>query len=252
MGPKTNPIGNRLGIIRGWDSNWFGGRKFEQKLVEDDKIRKYLNARLAKASVSKIYIERTLKLLTVTINTARPGLIIGKAGSEVDKLKEELKKLTGKDVQINISEVKRPELDAVLVAQNIAKQIEGRVQYRRAIKNAIVSTMRSGAEGIKVSIAGRIGGAEIARSEHYKEGRTPLHTLRADIDYAHAEAHTTYGRIGVKVYICRGVVYGKRELVPSTVGGQQKDHRPVMGGERRSGNGSSRRRMNNNRNNNNK
>ena len=164
MGQKTNPIGNRLGIIRGWDSNWFGGRRFEQKLVEDDKIRKYLNARLAKASVSKIYIERTLKLLTVTINTARPGLIIGKAGSEVDKLKEELKKLTGKDVQINISEVKRPELDAVLVAQNIAKQIEGRVQYRRAIKNAIVSTMRSGAEGIKVSIAGRIGGAEIARS----------------------------------------------------------------------------------------
>ena len=241
MGQKTNPIGNRLGIIRGWDSNWYGGRKFEQKLVEDDKIRKYLNARLAKASISKIYIERTLKLLTVTINTARPGLIIGKAGSEVDKLKEELKKLTGKDVQINISEVKRPELDAVLVAQNIAKQIEGRVQYRRAIKNAIVSTMRSGAEGIKVSISGRIGGAEIARSEHYKEGRTPLHTLRADI-----------GRIGVKVYICRGVIYGKRELVPSTVGGQQRDHRPAMGGGERRNGGNSRRRPSNNKNNNNK
>ena len=188
MGQKTNPIGNRLGIIRGWDSNWFGGRRFEQKLVEDDKIRKYLNARLAKASISKIYIERTLKLLTVTINSARPGLIIGRAGSEVDKLREELKKLTGKDVQINISEVKRPEMDAVLVAQNIAKQIEGRIQYRRAIKNAITSTMRTGAEGIKVSIAGRIGGAEIARSEHFKEGRTPLHTLRADIDYANAVA----------------------------------------------------------------
>lgn len=249
MGQKTNPIGNRLGIIRGWDSNWYGGRKFEQKLVEDDKIRKYLNARLAKAGISKIYIERTLKLLTVTINTARPGLIIGKAGSEVDKLKEELKKLTGKDVQINISEVKRPEMDAVLVAQNIAKQIEGRIQYRRAIKNAIGSTMRIGAEGIKVSISGRIGGAEIARSEHFKEGRTPLHTLRADIDYAHAEAHTTYGRIGIKVWICRGVIYGKRELVPSTVGGQQKDHRPAgMGGDRRNGNGNPRRRPSNNNN----
>lgn len=225
MGQKTNPIGNRLGIIRGWDSNWYGGRKFEQKLVEDDKIRKYLNARLAKAGISKIYIERTLKLLTVTINTARPGLIIGKAGSEVDKLKEELKKVTGKEVQINISEVKRPEVDAVLVAQNIAKQIEGRVQYRRAIKMAIASTMRVGAEGIKVSVSGRIGGAEMARTEHYKEGRTPLHTLRADIDYSQAEAHTTYGRIGVKVWICRGLIYGKRELVPSTVGGQQKEKR---------------------------
>lgn len=250
MGQKTNPIGNRLGIIRGWDSNWYGGRKFEQKLVEDDKIRKYLNARLAKAGISKIYIERTLKLLTVTINTARPGLIIGKAGSEVDKLKEELKKITGKEVQINISEVKRPELDAVLVAQNIAKQIEGRVQYRRAIKNAITSTMRIGAEGIKVSISGRIGGAEMSRTEHYKEGRTPLHTLRADIDYSLAEAHTTYGRIGVKVWICRGVIYGKRELVPATVGGQQKDYRPSAGGDRRS-NGAPRRRSNGNRNNNN-
>lgn len=238
MGQKTNPIGNRLGIIRGWDSNWYGGRKFEQKLVEDNKIRKYLNARLAKAGISKIYIERTLKLLTVTINTARPGLIIGKAGSEVDKLKEELKKLTGKDVQINITEVKRPELDAVLVAQNIAKQIEGRIQYRRAIKTAIASTMRIGAEGIKVSISGRIGGAEMSRTEHYKEGRTPLHTLRADIDYALAEAHTTYGRIGIKVWICRGIVYGKRELVSAIPGGQrnesrQGDRRPASGGQRR-------------------
>ena len=223
MGQKVNPIGLRLGIIRGWDSNWFGGKKFEEKLVEDDKIRKYLNARLAKAGISKIYIERTLKLVTVTINTARPGLIIGKAGQEVDKLKEELKKLTSKDVQINISEVKRPELDAVLVAATIARQIEGRVSYRKAIKTAITSTMRVGAEGIKVSVSGRIGGAEMARREHYKEGRTPLHTLRADIDYAQAEAHTTYGRIGVKVWICKGIVYGKRELVPSTVGGNLKE-----------------------------
>ena len=248
MGQKTNPIGNRLGIIRGWDSNWYGGRKFEDKLVEDDKIRKYLNARLAKASISKIYIERTLKLLTVTISSARPGLTIGRAGSEVDKLREELKKLTGKDVQININEVKRPEMDSVLVAQNIAKQIEGRIQYRRAIKNAITSTMRSGAEGIKVSIAGRIGGAEIARSEHFKEGRTPLHTLRADIDYANAEAHTTYGRIGIKVWICRGVIYGRPELVSTTVGGQQKDARPGFGGGRRQ-EGAPRRRQGNRNNN---
>ena len=238
MGQKTNTIGNRLGIIRGWDSNWFGekkDRKFEQNIVEDDKIRKYLNARLAKAGISKIYIERTLKLLTVTINTARPGMIIGKSGSEVDKLKEEIKKITGKDVQINISEVKRPEMDAVLVAQNIAKQIEGRVMYRRAIKTAITSTMRIGAEGIKVQISGRIGGAEIARTENYKEGRTPLHTLRADIDYALAEAHTSYGRIGIKVWICRGIVYGKQELVPSTVGGQGmgRDRRPMGAGDRR-------------------
>ena len=249
MGQKTNPIGNRLGIIRGWDSNWFGGRRFEQKLVEDDKIRKYLNARLAKASISKIYIERTLKLLTVTINSARPGLIIGRAGSEVDKLREELKKLTGKDVQINISEVKRPEMDAVLVAQNIAKQIEGRIQYRRAIKNAITSTMRMNAEGIKVSISGRIGGAEIARTEHFKEGRTPLHTLRADIDYALAEAHTTYGRIGIKVWICRGIVYGKRELVSAIPGGQRNESRQ---GDRRPASGGQRRRPSNNRNNNSK
>ena len=231
MGQKTNPIGNRLGIIRGWDSNWYGGRKFGPKLVEDNKIRKYLSVRLSKASVSKIYIERTLKLLTVTINSARPGLVIGRNGSDVDILKEELKKLTGKDVQINVFEVKRPETDAVLVAQNIARQIEGRVQYRKAVKTAISSTMRVGAEGIKVSISGRIGGAEIARTEHYKEGRTPLHTLRADIDYSQAEAHTTYGRIGVKVWICRGILYGKQELVSSTVGGQSRERR---GGARQS------------------
>lgn len=212
MGQKTNPIGNRLGIIKGWDSNWYGGKKFDAKLIEDDKIRKYLNARLAKAGISRIIIERTLKLVTVTIHTARPGIIIGKGGSEVDKLKEELKKLTSKEVQINISEIKRPELDAVIVANNIAKQIEGRISFRRAIKTSVASTMRIGAEGIKVLISGRLGGAEMARSEQYKDGRIPLHTLRADIDYAQAEAHTTYGRIGIKVWICKGLVYGKPDL----------------------------------------
>lgn len=215
MGQKVNPIGLRLGIIRGWDSSWYGGKKFETKLIEDHKIRKYINARLQKASISIIYIERTLKLVTITINTARPGIIIGKAGQEVDKLKEELKKITNKEVQINISEIKRPELDAVLVAQTIAKQIEGRMFYRRAVKTSIAATMRAGAEGIKVTISGRIGGAEMARSEHFKEGSTPLHTLRADIDYNHAEAHTTYGRLGVKVWICRGLIYGKKDLFQS-------------------------------------
>ena len=212
MGQKVNPISLRLGIIKGWDSNWYGGKSFESKLVEDNKIRLYLQARLSKAGISKIYIERTLKLVTVTINTARPGLIIGKGGQEVDKLKEELKSITNKEIQINISEIKRPELDAVLVAQSIAKQIEARVSYRRAIKMAIASTMRVGAEGIKVSVSGRIGGAEMARTEHAKEGRTPFHTLRADIDYSHAEAHTTYGRIGVKVWICKGLIFGKPDL----------------------------------------
>ena len=204
MGQKTNPIGNRLGIIKGWDSNWYGGKNFENKIVEDDQIRKYLNARLSKAGISRIIIERTLKLVTVTINTARPGIIIGKAGQEVDKLKEELKKLTGKEVQINISEIKRPEIDAVIVGNTIARQLEGRISYRRAIKTAIASAMRIGAEGIKVQISGRLGGAEMARREQFKDGRIPLHTLRADIDYALAEALTTYGKLGIKTWICKG------------------------------------------------
>jgi len=228
MGQKTNPIGLRLGIIKGWDSNWYGGNKYDTKLVEDQKIRQYLNARLSKAGISKIIIERTLKLITVTINTARPGIIIGKGGQEVDKLKEELKKLTGKEVQINISEIKRPELDAYLVAQTVAKQIEGRISFRRAVKTAIASTMRLGAEGIKIMVSGRVGGAEMARSEMYKEGRIPLHTLRADIDYAVAEAHTTYGRIGVKVWICKGEVFGKKDLTPFTE--ETAKGRPVSGG----------------------
>ena len=193
MGQKTNPIGNRLGFIRGWDSQWYGGKRFEDKLVEDHKIREYVYARLKNASVSHIVIERTMKLVTVTINTARPGIIIGKGGQEVDKLKEELKKLTGKEVQINIFEIKRPELDAKLVADAIARQIEGRISFRRAAKMSVASTMRMGAEGIKVKISGRLNGAEMARTEQYKDGRTPLHTFRADIDYALSEAHTTYG-----------------------------------------------------------
>ena len=217
MGQKTNPIGLRLGIIKGWDSNWYGGKEFSAKLVEDDKIRKYLNARLGKAGISKIAIERSLKYVTVTIFTARPGMIIGKGGEEVDKLKKELVKLTGKEIQININEIKRPELDAYIVASTIAKQIEGRVSYRRAIKTASAGTMRIGAEGIKILISGRVGGAEIARSESFKEGRIPLHTLRADIDYSLVEAHTSYGRLGIKVWICKGEIYGKPELVPTSV-----------------------------------
>ncbi len=214
MGQKTNPIGNRLGIIRGWESNWYGGRDYGDKIVEDYKIREYVFARLAKASVSRVIIERTLKLVTVTITTARPGIIIGKGGQEVDKLKEELKKITNKEVQINIFEIKRPEVDAKLVAASIARQIENRISYRRAIKMAIAAAIRMNAEGIKVQISGRLNGAEMARSENYKEGRIPLSTFRADIDYALEESHTTYGRIGVKVWIMKGEVYGKRELSP--------------------------------------
>lgn len=215
MGQKTNPIGNRLGYIHGWESNWYGGNDYRDKIVEDDQIRKYLFVRLSKASISKIIIERTLKLITVTINTARPGVIIGKGGQEVDKLKEELKKITKKEIQINIFEVKRPELDARLVADGVARQLEARISFRRAIKMAIASTMRMGSEGIKIKISGRLNGAEMARSEMYKEGRIPLHTFRADIDYAVSEAHTTYGRLGIKVWICKGEVYGKRDLSPN-------------------------------------
>ena len=215
MGQKVNPISNRLGFIRGWDSNWYGGKNYGDELVEDSKIRKYLNVRLAKASVSKIVIERTLKLVTITVCTAKPGIIIGKGGQEVDKLKEELKKITDKEVQINIFEVKKPDLDATIVANNIARQVEGKIAYRRAIKSAIANTMRNGAEGIKILISGRLNGAEMARSEMFKEGRTPLHTLRADIDYCQTEALTKVGLLGIKVWICRGEVYGKKDLAPN-------------------------------------
>ena len=215
MGQKVNPISNRLGIIKGWDSNWYGGRNYSEKLVEDYKIREYLTARLSKASISKIVIERTLKLITVTVNTARPGIIIGKGGQEVDKLKEELRKITNKEVQINIFEVKRPELDATIVSNNLARQIEGKISYRRAIKMTIASTMRMGAEGIKVQISGRLGGAEMARTEILKEGRIPLHTFRADIDYALGEALTKVGLLGIKVWIFKGEIFGHRDLAPN-------------------------------------
>jgi small subunit ribosomal protein S3 len=212
MGQKVNPVGFRLGYIRGWESNWYGGKNFAQKLVEDDKIRKYINARIPKGSVSRVVIERTLKRITLTIHTARPGIVIGKAGSEVDKLREELKKLTKKDVQINIFEIKRPEIDAKLVGETIAQQLRARISFRRAMKQAIQSAMRVGAQGIKIKLSGRLGGAEMARSEMYKEGRIPLHTLRADIDYAISESLTVYGLIGIKVWIFKGEVFGKRDL----------------------------------------
>lgn len=243
MGQKVNPISNRLGIIRGWDSNWFGGKNFGDNLVEDQKIRKYLNERLAKASVSRIVIERTLKLVTITICTARPGLVIGKGGQDVDKLKEELKKLYKKEIQVNIYEIKKPELDANIVATSIARQVEGKIAYRRAIKMAIQNTMRAGAEGIKVQISGRLNGAEIARAEMLKEGRTPLHTFRADIDYCQEEALTKVGILGIKVWICRGEVYGKKDLTPNFSQEKQQGGRPGGRGNNRGGN----RKRNNNR-----
>jgi len=215
MGQKVNPIGLRLGIIRGWDSNWYGGSSFSEKLVEDQNIRKYIDARIPRGGVSKIVLERTLKRITITIHTARPGVVIGKGGTEVDKIKEELKKITGKDVQINIFEIKRPELDAKLVGESVAQQLAARISYRRAMKQAIASAIRVGAQGIKIKVSGRLGGAEMARSEQYKEGRIPLHTLRADIDYAISEAQTVYGKIGIKVWIFKGEVYGKRDLSPN-------------------------------------
>ncbi len=209
MGQKTNTVGFRLGVTSTWDSQWYDEKDFAEKLYEDERIRKYVKARLKKAGIARVTIERTAKRISLTIHTSKPGVVIGKQGQEVDKLKEEMKKLTGKDVNISINEIKRPELDATLVAENIASQLEGRVAFRRAMKNAIASSMRMGAEGIKVICAGRLGGAEMARTEQYKEGRIPLHTLRADIDYARGTAQTIYGAIGVKVWICKGEVIGK-------------------------------------------
>ena len=238
MGQNTNPISHRIGITRGWDSNWCGGN-YAEKIAEDYEIRKYLGNRLEKASLSRIVIERTLKLITVTIYAARPGFIIGKQGTEVEKLKEELKKVTSKDVQINIYEVKRPEVDAHIVADSIARQIEGRVSYRRAIKMAVANTMRMGAEGIKVQISGRVGGAEMARNEMFKEGRTPLHTFRADIDYALAVANTKVGTLGIKVWICNGEKYGKQDLTPAALAAANAQ---AAGGNGRGGNGRSDRR----------
>ena len=238
MGQKVNPISNRLGIIRGWDSNWFGGMDFGDNLVEDQKIRQYLNKRLEKASVSRIVIERTLKLVTITICTARPGIVIGKGGADVDKLREELKNLFKKEIQINIYEVKKPDLDATIVGNNIARQLEGKIAYRRAAKMAIQNAIRSGAEGIKIQISGRLNGAEMRRKEMFKEGRTPLHTFRADIDYCQCEALTKVGLLGVKVWICRGEIYNKVDLAPNFAQEKESrrpnnDRRDRRGGRRR-------------------
>ncbi|HAA13613.1 MAG TPA: 30S ribosomal protein S3 [Cytophagales bacterium] len=236
MGQKVNPIGLRLGVIKGWDSAWYGGKDFSTKLVEDTKIREYIQARIPKGGISRVVIERTLKRITLTIHTARPGVVIGKGGQEVDKIKEELKKLTSKDVQINIFEIKRPELDAKLVADSVCQQLEARISFRRAMKQAIASAMRVGAQGIKIKASGRLGGAEMARSEMYKDGRIPLHTLRADIDYAISEANTVYGKIGVKVWIFKGEVYGKRDLSPN-VGSSNSGNQGGGGNRRRRGGG---------------
>ena len=235
MGQKTNPIGNRLGIIKGWDSNWYASSKdFGAYVVADERIRQYLHARINKGGIAKIIIERTLKRITITIHTSRPGIIIGKGGSEVDRIKEELKKLTGQEVQINIVELRKPELDAAIVGESIAKQVEARINYKRAIKMAIQAGMRGGAEGIKIRISGRLNGAEMARSEEFKEGRTPLHTFRADIDYALKEALTVYGKLGIKVWICKGEVLGKRDLSPNVGVDQKKSGgRQKRGGGRR-------------------
>ena len=220
MGQKTNPISNRLGVIRGWDSNWYGGKDYAAKILEDTKIREYLNARLSKASLSKIVIERTLKLITVTIHTARPGVIIGKGGAEVEVIKKDLAKLTGgKAVSINITEVRKPDCDAQLVAEGVAAQLEKRMSFRRCMKQAIGRSMRAGVKGIKMMVSGRLDGAEIARSEQYHEGSIPLQTLRADIDYGFAEAHTTFGMIGVKCWIYKGEVI--KSAKKSVEGGEQ-------------------------------
>ena len=250
MGQKINPVAFRLGVIRGWESNWYGGKTFDVKLIEDEKIRKYIMARIPKGGIAKIVIERTLKRIILTINTARPGVVIGKGGGEVDKIKEELKKLTAKEVQINIFEIKRPELDAKLVGESIAQQLEARISYRRAMKQSIAGTMRVGALGIKIKLSGRLAGAEMARTEQYKEGRIPLHTLRADIDYAISEAQTVYGKIGIKVWIFKGEVYGKRDLSPNvgvvSATGQQPSGGNQSQGKRRPDNNGPKKRSNNN------
>ncbi len=210
MGQKTNPIGLRVGIIRGWESNWYESKSYASKLKEDKDVRNYVRQRLSKAGVSRIIINRTTKSVILTIHTSRPGVVIGKSGKEISQLEQELKKLTDKEVKVQINEIKRPELDAYLVGENIANQLKGRVSFRRAMKQAITSSMRMGAEGIRVMCSGRLGGAEMARTEQYKDGRIPLHTIRADIDYASVTSHTIYGAIGVKVWICRGEILGKR------------------------------------------
>jgi small subunit ribosomal protein S3 len=237
MGQKANPIGNRLGIVRGWESNWYSNKKdYGKKLIEDNKIRTYIAARISKGGIAKIVIERTLGKLIITIHTSKPGIIIGKGGGEVDRVKEELKKLTSnEDVQINILEIRRPEMDAMIVGDTIARQIENRINFKRATKMAIASTLRMGAEGIKIQLSGRLNGAEIARSEKFMQGRVPLHTFRMDIDYANVFAQTVYGKIGIKVWICKGEVLQKRDLNPNFIAGGEKAG--AMGDRRDGGRG---------------
>ncbi|MEX2436092.1 MAG: 30S ribosomal protein S3 [Balneolaceae bacterium] len=230
MGQKTNPTGFRLGIIRGWESNWYSEENEPAMLLEDTKLREYLAARLRNGGLSNTVIERTPKRILLTLNTSRPGVIIGKGGEQIELLREELKKITNKEVQINVSEIKRPELDSSLVAQNIAQQLEARVSFRRAMKTAISSAMRMGAKGIKVKCAGRLGGAEMARTEQYKEGRVPLHTIRADIDYANKTSNTIYGSIGVSVWIFKGEIIGDVDLAPGTKAAQESEPSRKRGG----------------------
>jgi small subunit ribosomal protein S3 len=223
LGQKTNPTGFRLGIIRGWDSNWFSEENQPSLIIEDEKLREYLHTRLRNGGLSNVIIERTPKRILLTLRTSRPGVIIGKGGEQIELLREELKKITSKEVQINVSEIKRPELDASLVAQNIAQQLQARVSFRRAMKTAIASAMRMGAKGIKIRCAERLGGAEMARTEQYKEGQIPLHTLRADIDYSSATSNTIYGSIGVTVWIFKGEIIGDVDLTPGTQSRQDSD-----------------------------
>ncbi len=234
MGQKSNPTGLRLGIIKGWDSNWYSEDNKPAILKEDTKLREYLAIRLRNGGLSNVMIERTPKRILLTLNTSRPGVIIGKGGEQIELLRGELKKITNKEVQINVSEIKRPELDASLVAQNISQQLQARVSFRRAMKTALSSAMRMGAKGIKIKCAGRLGGAEMARTEQYKEGRVPLHTLRADIDYSNITSNTIYGSIGVSVWIFKGEIIGDVDLTPSAQ--TQQDSEPKRkGGDRRGG-----------------
>jgi small subunit ribosomal protein S3 len=233
MGQKTHPIGFRLGVIRGWFSNWYAEKDLPEKLIEDEEIRRYLHARLKRAGLSRVVIERTPRRVILTLHTSRPGVVIGRGGQEVEKLREELQKLTNKEIQINISEIKRPELDAALVAQNIAQQLEGRVSFRRAMKQAMTAAIRMGAQGIRIKVSGRLGGAEMSRTEQYLEGRVPLHTLRANIDYAQATAYTIYGTIGVKVWIFLGEIIGKPDLTPAALMQRQQQPLPLEQPERR-------------------
>ncbi|MCW9709226.1 30S ribosomal protein S3 [Fodinibius salsisoli] len=236
MGQKSHPVGLRLGIIRGWDSNWYSEENEPEILYEDTKLREYLHTRLQSGGLSRVIIERTPKRILLTLKTSRPGVIIGKGGEQIELLREELKKITSKEVQINVSEIKRPETDASLVAQNIAQQLEARISFRRAMKTAISSAMRMGAKGIKIRCAGRLGGSEMARTEQYREGRVPLHTLRADIDYYNTTSNTIYGSIGVTVWIFKGEILGDIELTPGDAHTQQKDDSRGRrgGGKRRS------------------